>query len=45
MYLQEFPPASKLDPKVYGDQTSRIAKEQIEINMDGLSVDEVIFQG
>ncbi|XP_027367736.1 probable linoleate 9S-lipoxygenase 5 isoform X2 [Abrus precatorius] len=40
--LQEFPPVSKLDPKVYGDQTSKIAKEHIEINLDGLTVDEAI---
>ncbi|KAF7805112.1 putative linoleate 9S-lipoxygenase 5 [Senna tora] len=40
--LQEFPPTSKLDPKVYGDQTSRMTKEQIEINLDGLTVDEAI---
>ncbi|KAJ1380913.1 PLAT/LH2 domain [Sesbania bispinosa] len=42
--LQEFPPASKLDPKVYGDQTSTIRKEQIECNLDGLTVDEAIRQ-
>ncbi|KAK4273458.1 hypothetical protein QN277_021855 [Acacia crassicarpa] len=40
--LQEFPPASKLDPKVYGDQTSKITKGQIESNLDGLTVDEAI---
>ncbi|KAK7277935.1 hypothetical protein RJT34_22955 [Clitoria ternatea] len=40
--LQEFPPASKLDPKVYGDQTSTLAKEHIENNLDGLTVDEAI---
>lgn len=42
--LQEFPPASKLDGKVYGNQTSTIRKEHIESNMDGLTVDEVIFK-
>ncbi|KAK4283368.1 hypothetical protein QN277_000323 [Acacia crassicarpa] len=40
--LQEFPPTSKLDPKVYGEQSSTITKEQLEINLDGLTVDEVI---
>lgn len=38
---QEFPPASKLDPEVYGNQTSSIKREHIEKNMDGLTVDEV----
>lgn len=41
---QEFPPASKLDAKVYGNQTSTIQKENIESNMDGLTVDEVTFK-
>jgi hypothetical protein len=40
---QEFPSASKLDPKVYGDQASTITKEHIENSIDGLSIDEVIF--
>ncbi|XP_050375020.1 probable linoleate 9S-lipoxygenase 5 [Argentina anserina] len=40
--LQEFPPTSKLDPKVYGNQNSSIRKEQIEKNMNGLSVEEAI---
>ncbi|PQQ06496.1 putative linoleate 9S-lipoxygenase 5 [Prunus yedoensis var. nudiflora] len=40
--LQEFPPASKLDQKAYGDQTSQITKEHIEHNLKGLSVDEAI---
>ncbi|KAK7258866.1 hypothetical protein RIF29_24454 [Crotalaria pallida] len=42
--LQEFPPATKLDPKVYGNQTSTMRKEQIENNLDGLTVDEAIRQ-
>ncbi|XP_062143519.1 probable linoleate 9S-lipoxygenase 5 [Alnus glutinosa] len=40
--LEEFPPASKLDPKVYGDQASTITKQHIENNIDGLSIDEAI---
>ncbi|KAJ8547370.1 hypothetical protein K7X08_010956 [Anisodus acutangulus] len=38
--LQEFPPTSKLNPEVYGDQTSKITREQIEKYMDGLTVDD-----
>ncbi|XP_060181056.1 probable linoleate 9S-lipoxygenase 5 isoform X1 [Lycium barbarum] len=40
--LQEFPPTSKLNPEVYGDQTSKITREQIEKHMDGLTVDDAI---
>ncbi|BBH06531.1 hypothetical protein Prudu_018212 [Prunus dulcis] len=40
--LQEFPPASKLDQKAYGDQTSQITKEHIEHNLKGLSIDDAI---
>ncbi|KAG5560143.1 hypothetical protein RHGRI_003432 [Rhododendron griersonianum] len=36
--LQEFPPASKLDPMVYGNQTSSMTREQLEKNMNGLLV-------
>ncbi|KAM4119163.1 hypothetical protein ACJW30_03G038700 [Castanea mollissima] len=32
----------KLDPKVYGDQNSTIAKEHIENNIDGLTTEEAI---
>ncbi|XP_061348489.1 probable linoleate 9S-lipoxygenase 5 [Gastrolobium bilobum] len=42
--LQEFPPATKLDSKAYGDQTSTIRKEHIESNLNGLTVDEAIRQ-
>lgn len=40
--LQEFPPASKLDTKAYGNQTSSITKEHIENNLNGLTIDEAI---
>ncbi|XP_016461347.2 putative linoleate 9S-lipoxygenase 5 [Nicotiana tabacum] len=40
--LQEFPPTSKLNPEVYGNQTSKITREQIEKYMDGLTVDDAI---
>lgn len=42
--LQEFPPTSKLDPKVYGDQSSTIRKSDIESSLDGLTVDEAVAQ-
>ncbi|WCJ23731.1 Linoleate 9S-lipoxygenase [Euphorbia peplus] len=40
--LQDFPPTSKLDPAVYGDQKSSITKEDIEGNMNGLTVERAI---
>ncbi|XP_061360244.1 seed linoleate 9S-lipoxygenase-like [Gastrolobium bilobum] len=40
--LQEFPPQSKLDASVYGDQTSTITKEHLETNLDGVTVDEAL---
>ncbi|TKY64327.1 Linoleate 9S-lipoxygenase 1 [Spatholobus suberectus] len=38
----EFPPQSKLDPTVYGDQTSKMTEEHLEINLEGLTVDKAI---
>jgi hypothetical protein len=41
--LQEFPPKSKLDSKLYGDQNSTITEEHIKDSLDGLSIDEVSY--
>ncbi|XWS57529.1 hypothetical protein CRYUN_Cryun09bG0182200 [Craigia yunnanensis] len=40
--LQEFPPASKLDPKLYGHQHSSITKQDIEYNLEGHTVEEAL---
>lgn len=40
--VEQFPTTSNLDPKFYGDHTSKITEEHIEPNLDGLSVDEAI---
>lgn len=40
--LEEFPPASMLDPKLYGDQASTIRREHIEKYMNGQTVDEAM---
>ncbi|CDO99039.1 unnamed protein product [Coffea canephora] len=40
--LREFPPTSKLDPIVYGNQTSTIRREHIEKNMNGQTVDDAL---
>ncbi|KAE9616206.1 hypothetical protein Lal_00017471 [Lupinus albus] len=42
--LQEFPPKSKLDTQVYGDNTSTITKEHLEPNLDGLTVEQAIAE-
>ncbi|MFS7918804.1 putative linoleate 9S-lipoxygenase [Helianthus anomalus] len=39
--LKEFPPTSKLDSKVYGNQNSSIKASHIEKKLDGLNIDEV----
>ncbi|KZV18162.1 putative linoleate 9S-lipoxygenase 5 [Dorcoceras hygrometricum] len=40
--LKEFPPTSKLDPKVYGDQTSKITPDHIQNQLDGLGIDQAV---
>ncbi|KAL3516082.1 hypothetical protein ACH5RR_022984 [Cinchona calisaya] len=40
--LQEFPPKSKLNPEVYGNQNSTITREEIDNKLDGLSIEEAI---
>ncbi|XP_016435491.1 linoleate 9S-lipoxygenase 6-like [Nicotiana tabacum] len=40
--LQEFPPKSKLDPQVYGNQDSTITIQHIEDRLDRLTIDEAI---
>ncbi|KAL8237411.1 hypothetical protein R6Q59_018492 [Mikania micrantha] len=40
--LKEFPPTSKLDAKVYGNQNSSIRAHHIKEHLDGLEVDEVL---
>ncbi|KAK4852795.1 hypothetical protein QYF36_027138 [Acer negundo] len=40
--LEEFPPASKLDEKLYGNQNSTITANHIKNNLDGVTIDEAI---
>ncbi|GJV06661.1 probable linoleate 9S-lipoxygenase 5 [Tanacetum coccineum] len=40
--LKEFPPTSKLDFAVYGNQNSSIKPSHIDTNLDGLEVEEAI---
>uniref|UniRef100_A0A0A0LIQ9 Lipoxygenase domain-containing protein n=1 Tax=Cucumis sativus TaxID=3659 RepID=A0A0A0LIQ9_CUCSA len=38
--LEVFPPKSKLDPNIYGDQHSKITEKDIKSGLEGLTVDE-----
>ncbi|KAJ4968317.1 hypothetical protein NE237_015018 [Protea cynaroides] len=40
--VTEFPPTSKLDPNIYGNQNSSITRDHIEDKLNGLTVDEAI---
>ncbi|KAI7747808.1 hypothetical protein M8C21_005344, partial [Ambrosia artemisiifolia] len=40
--LKEFPPTSKLDPKVYGNQNSSIREHHIKEHLDDLEVDKAL---
>ncbi|KAK2353185.1 linoleate 9S-lipoxygenase [Trifolium repens] len=40
--LQEFPPKSKLDRQLFGDNTSKVTKEHLEPNMSGVTVEQAI---
>ncbi|KAJ4968402.1 hypothetical protein NE237_015103 [Protea cynaroides] len=40
--LEEFPPTSKLDPNVYGNQNSSITKDHIKEELNGLTVDKAL---
>ncbi|XP_078168945.1 putative linoleate 9S-lipoxygenase 4 isoform X1 [Carex rostrata] len=40
--LKEFPPTSKLDPRIYGNQSSTIKEEHILKNLEGLTVDKAL---
>ncbi|CAI0460073.1 unnamed protein product [Linum tenue] len=40
--LREFPPRSKLDSKIYGNQDSSISEEHIRHHLNGLTVGEAI---
>lgn len=42
--MQEFPPKSKLDSQLYGDNTSTITKEHLEPNLGGVTVEQVMKQ-
>ncbi|XVF06077.1 hypothetical protein REPUB_Repub06bG0017300 [Reevesia pubescens] len=41
--LEEFPPTSKLDPKIYGNQDSLVRKEHIECNIHGYTVEQALM--
>ncbi|CAK8533356.1 unnamed protein product [Lathyrus sativus] len=40
--LVEFPPKSKLDRKLFGDNTSKVTKEHLQPNMCGFTVEQAI---
>jgi len=42
--LQEFPPTSKLDPAIYGNQNSTITTAHIENNLEEVQTVEQVRQ-
>ncbi|KAK6804967.1 hypothetical protein RDI58_002751 [Solanum bulbocastanum] len=40
--LQEFPPTSKLDPTLFGEQRSTVSEEHVKHNLDGLTIEQAI---
>ncbi|KAF7845019.1 putative linoleate 9S-lipoxygenase 5 [Senna tora] len=40
--LAEFPPRSKLDKRIYGDHSSKITEQQIQKNLDGLTLKQAL---
>lgn len=42
-FPQTFPPASKLDPAVYGPPESAIREEDIAGHLDGMTVQQVLI--
>ncbi|XP_027107691.1 probable linoleate 9S-lipoxygenase 5 [Coffea arabica] len=40
--LHVFPPSSKLDPKVYGNQSSTITRKHIENKLEGMTIQDAI---
>ncbi|XP_058743500.1 linoleate 9S-lipoxygenase-like [Vicia villosa] len=40
--ISEFPPESKVDRQLFGDNTTTITKEHLEPNMDGVNVEQAI---
>ncbi|WJX92142.1 Lox2p [Trifolium repens] len=40
--ILEYPPKSKLDSQLYGDNTTTITKEQLESYLDGINVEQAI---
>ncbi|XVE63009.1 hypothetical protein DITRI_Ditri06bG0165300 [Diplodiscus trichospermus] len=42
--LEEFPPKSKLDPAIYGNQNSLIRRKHIKDNLDGYAIEQALTE-